>query len=199
MGAIRQLLDHFLAGRRNAVRENRCWYDLPRGGRQPGRHRVYVRTGLSLLEVMLALAILGGAVAVIGELTRSAARDAEEARALTTAQLLCEAKMNELVSRLLPAQAVFDVPIESLETLDSPGSWSYSILVEQVGQSGLLSVSVTVAQVAESVPRPVQFTLTRWMVDPLMAGPSIDPTTGLPGGGSGTSGGSAIPGASLGF
>jgi len=154
---------------------------------------------LSLLEVMLALAILGGAVAVIGELTRSAARDAEEARALTTAQLLCEAKMNEIVSRLLPAQAVFDVPIESLETLDSPGSWSYSILVEQVGQSGLLSVSVTVAQAAESVPRPVQFTLTRWMVDPLMADQSIDPTTGLPMGGTGTTGASATPGATLGL
>lgn len=169
------------------------------GRRRMQRMRQPYRRALSLLEVMLALAILGGAVAVIGELTRSAARDAEEARALTTAQLLCEAKINELVARLLPAQAVFDVPIEGLETVDSPGAWSYSMIVEPVGQSGLLSVSVTVAQAAESVPRPVQFTLTRWMVDPLQATQSIDPATGLPTNGTGASGVGASSGASSEF
>lgn len=193
------MLESLKQGRKRLALVHLAESSCPTGRRRSRRLGQPRRLGLSLLEVMLALAILGGAVAVIGELTRSAARDAEEARALTTAQLLCEAKINELVAGLLPAQAVFDVPIEGLETIDSPGAWSYSILVEPVGQSGLLSVSVTVAQTADSVPRPVQFTLTRWMVDPLQATQSIDPATGLPTSGAGASGVSATSGATLGL
>jgi prepilin-type N-terminal cleavage/methylation domain-containing protein len=54
--------------------------------------------GLSLLEVILAIAILGGCIAVIGELVRLGARQAEEARELTTAQLLCESKLEEIAA-----------------------------------------------------------------------------------------------------
>jgi len=131
-----------------------------------GRRRIASGRGLSLLEVMLALAILGISIAIIAELMRSAARDAEEARDLTTAQMLCEAKMNEIVAGLLPPLATVDIPIEGLETADSPGAWAYSILVEQVGQDGLISVTVDVHQNPQLVPRPVTFSLTRWMVDP---------------------------------
>ena len=63
-------------------------------------------SGLSLLEVMLALAILGGALAVIGELTRLGARSAETARDLTRAQRYCENKMAEVSAGLVTPQAI---------------------------------------------------------------------------------------------
>ena len=64
------------------------------------------RTGLSLLEVMLALAILGGALAAIGELMRIGARNAEKARDLTTAQMICESTMAEIQLGFIAMQSV---------------------------------------------------------------------------------------------
>ena len=54
-----------------------------------------VRRGLSLLEVMLAIAILGGSIAVIGELIRVGTISAAKTRDLTTAQILCESTLAE--------------------------------------------------------------------------------------------------------
>ena len=54
--------------------------------------------GLSLLEVILAIAILGGSLATIGQLIRIGARNAAEARDLTMAQLYAESQMNRLSS-----------------------------------------------------------------------------------------------------
>ena len=54
------------------------------------------RQGLSLMEVIIALAILGLALAAIGELIRVGARNAEVSRKRTTAQLLCENKLAEI-------------------------------------------------------------------------------------------------------
>jgi hypothetical protein len=51
---------------------------------------------LSLLEVILAIAILGGSLAVIGQLINIGARNAISARDLTTAQLYCESKLAEV-------------------------------------------------------------------------------------------------------
>ena len=82
----------------------------------------------------MALAILGGSIVVIGELMRIGARNAEQARDLSTAQILCETKVNEIVAGLIPPQAVVEVPVEDVETMDSPGEWMYSISVDQVDQ-----------------------------------------------------------------
>ncbi|MBW8884274.1 MAG: prepilin-type N-terminal cleavage/methylation domain-containing protein, partial [Planctomycetia bacterium] len=49
--------------------------------------------GLSLMEVILAIAILGGALAMIGQLIRIGSRSAAEARDLTMSQLYAESEM----------------------------------------------------------------------------------------------------------
>jgi type II secretion system protein I len=121
------------------------------------------RRGLSLLEVMLALAILGVSLAAIGELMRIGSRNAEMARDLTTAQILCETKMAEIVSGLLPATATTPAPILDVE---SGNDWLYAVETEQVGQEGLLAVRVIVQQNPDLVSRPVSFYLVRWMIDP---------------------------------
>ncbi|HUG67466.1 MAG TPA: prepilin-type N-terminal cleavage/methylation domain-containing protein [Pirellulaceae bacterium] len=124
------------------------------------------RSGLSLLEVMLALAILGGALAVIGELMRIGARNAEIARDLTTAQLICESTMAEVQLGFLPLQTVGPVEVSDLQyQLD----WLYTITVQPIDQEGLTSVWVHIEQNPAVYSRPVSFTVTRWMIDPSVA------------------------------
>lgn len=124
------------------------------------------RSGLSLLEVMLALAILGGALAAIGELMRIGARNAEIARDLTTAQLLCESTVAELQLGFLPIQSVGPMPVTDLQYQTE---WMYTITVQPIDQEGLTSVVVRIEQTPEYFSRPVSFTVTRWMIDPLVA------------------------------
>ena len=122
----------------------------------PGRSR----RGLSLLEVILAIAILGGALATIGELIRIGARNAAIARDLTTAQLYCESRMNEA------AAGVLDLENLQTEPLDEDGEWMCSITTESLDQPQLMSVTVAVTQNPDNYARPVSFSMTRWIIDP---------------------------------
>jgi general secretion pathway protein I len=124
------------------------------------RRRVHHCAGLSLLEVILAIAILSGCIAVIGELIRLGARQAEEARELTIAQLLCESKLEEIAAGVIAPEAVGDVPFE----LDP--RWSYSIEVGSLDTPDLLQVTVMAQQVDGSREIPLSYTLTRWILDP---------------------------------
>jgi prepilin-type N-terminal cleavage/methylation domain-containing protein len=125
-----------------------------------GSQRRSVRRGLSLLEVMLALAILGGAVAAMGQLVRIGARSAAVARDSTTAQLWAESKMAEVSSGITLPENVFQQPI------DDTGEWLCSVESQTVDQQGLLAIYVTVEQDPQMIARPVMFTLTRWIIDP---------------------------------
>ena len=125
------------------------------------------RKGLSLLEVLLALAILGTTLAVINELMRIGGTNAEQARDVTTAQIHCESLMAQVVSGLIPPTAAVNVPIEDL---NAPGEWEYSLLVEQIDQNGMLAVQLTVTQNPELFARSVSFAVARWMLDPATTG-----------------------------
>jgi type II secretory pathway pseudopilin PulG len=128
-------------------------------GRYLGR-RGHRCAGLSLLEVILAIAILGGCMAVIGELIRLGARQAEEARELTVAQLLCESTLEEIAAGVIAPEPVGDVPFE----LDP--RWSYSIEVSSLDTPELLQVTVMAQQIDGSREIPLSYTLTRWILDP---------------------------------
>ncbi len=125
--------------------------------------RSYQPTGLSLLEVMLALAILGGALAAIGELMRIGARNAEMARDLTTAQLICESTMAEIQLGFLPMQTAGPIAVEDAQYQQD---WLYTIVAEPLDQEGLTSIWLQIEQNPESFSRPVSFAVTRWMIDP---------------------------------
>jgi hypothetical protein len=118
---------------------------------------------MSLLEVILAIAILGGSMAVIGELVRIGSRCAATARDLTMAQILCESKLGELAAGALTPDPVDGAPA------DETGEWLYSVQSEPIDQAGLLSVAITVQQNPDEIDRPVSFTLVRWIVDPAAA------------------------------
>jgi len=135
----------------------------PAAGNRTGRHNR--RGGFSLLEVILALAILTGAIAVLGELARMGLQNARIARDRTYAQLLCESKLAEITAGItLPEPC----PLTPFGTVADPreADWLYSIEVYGVDEEGLVGVRVRVVQDLEPRKRPVEFALVRWIVDP---------------------------------
>jgi general secretion pathway protein I len=127
------------------------------------RRRWSQRCALSLLEVILAIAILGGAMAAVGVCVRVGTQAASDARELTVAQLHCESKLAELVSGWAPLTPVQGAPLELAP------DWLYSVDVQQSGQNGLLQVTVTVQRDPQYSARPVSATLVRWLIDPSLA------------------------------
>jgi len=117
-------------------------------------------SGFTLLEVILALSILAGAVAVLGELVRGGLRNAEAARQLTRAEMLCES-----ISDQIAAGAIAATSTSGTQCDDDP-RFLYSVAVDQANQSGLLSVQVSVVRDLPAEQHPIPFKITRWMIDP---------------------------------
>src|SRR3954470_11043709 len=119
--------------------------------------------GLSLMEVILATAILGGALATIGQLIQLGARRAAAARDLTMAQLYAESEMNRLSSGIDVLDTVKD------EKYDTEGLYNYSVDAMTASLTGLMEVTVTMKQAPGTAIHPVSYSLTRWIVDPTYA------------------------------
>jgi Tfp pilus assembly protein PilV len=121
-----------------------------------------------LLEVILALAILGGSIAVLGEINRLALQNARGARDLAHAQLLAESKLAEIQAGITTTDevdnAAFDSSSDSPDPAD-PG-WLYSISSQSTDEDGLISVRVTVTRDAPASQHPLKFSLVRWVKDP---------------------------------
>jgi type II secretion system protein I len=132
------------------------------------------RHGFTLLEVILALTILVGALAVLGELADQGLTNARTAASLAEAQLLCESKLAEVTAGLVPLSAVSGAPI------DTDPNWLYSIEVEPTLDPGLTVVRVTVYENLPAAKRPTEFTLSRWMIDPTYAAETETSTEDAP-------------------
>ena len=133
--------------------------------RQPG-------LGFSLLEILLALAILGASLAVLSQIADTGMSAARESRDLSAARILCQTKLTEVLlnsmSGITPQSvsgATFDVPFDS----QSSSVFQYSVQVQPAQQSGLLSIQVLVESLDldGGMPR-TRYALTRWIVDPTL-------------------------------
>lgn len=130
--------------------------NLGRRGKKFGKRR----RGLSLLEVILSVAILGGAMVVIGHLYNLGYRSALQARFRSDANILVDAKMAELAAGVLPVESTGDAPIDT-----APG-WTYSVNIEDSNQPGLFMATVTVK--TENPNRILEggLSIARFIVDP---------------------------------
>jgi prepilin-type N-terminal cleavage/methylation domain-containing protein len=122
------------------------------------------RGGFSLLEVILALAILGGAVAVLGEAARLALTNAEFTRDMAHAQMLCESKLAEITAGMTTAEPVHRAVLEKPDDAGGPG-WLYSVERTPLDEDGLVSVCVTIVRDLPKERHPVSFSLVRWIVE----------------------------------
>ena len=128
-----------------------------------------VRAGFSLLEVIIAIAILFGSVIALSQLASVGHQHAVRSARITTAQTLCQSKLNEIVAGVAPLAPVVDAPFH-----ESP-DWTYTISLEPL-RNGLVSVKVSVYETMENkssvpagaiqavtLPSKPRYSLVRWL------------------------------------
>lgn len=81
------------------------------------RRRTTSRRGFSLIEIILATAVLLGSVMVLSELAAIGRRQAQRARDLTRAQQLCTQQLNAMLVGLQPLKPVSHRPIPDPQQL----------------------------------------------------------------------------------
>lgn len=118
------------------------------------------RRGLSLLEVVLAIAILGGSMVVLSQLINIGHNAAMDARDYSEAQILCDTKIAEVAAGIIASSPVSDADI-----VEAPG-WKYSLAVDKAAIEGLLMIDCTVSQDPAQYTVPVTYRLVRWIPDP---------------------------------
>lgn len=116
-----------------------------------------MRKGFSLLEVLLAMSILLGAIIILGELTRMGRQHAAGARDRTQAQLLCQSVVNEIVAGTRLAEPAVDLAFE-----DRP-DWLYSIQREPLERPGIAAWKISVRQDLPEEKKPIRYSMVRWV------------------------------------
>ncbi len=122
------------------------------------------RAGLSLLEVMLALSILGVSTAILSQILQIGTDNGLRARRITQAQMLCESKMNEVVLGSVSTQSTTWTPI----TVGvANAEWFFLVETIAAEQPSLIGVVVSVSD-AQSISenRPPLARLVQWIIDP---------------------------------
>ena len=147
------------------------------------------RSGFSLIEIIIATAILMGSVVVLARLAGMGRSMAQRADALSNAQRICERTLNEIVLGERPLQAVnrsILEPVAQVEPLSTnndsstrvslPGErWLHSVWftpLQDMPELVRLTVTVEPDTSGESIEQPVdevsaknknRFTLSRWI------------------------------------
>jgi hypothetical protein len=147
------------------------------------------RPGLSLLEVVLALAILVLAVAAINQLVDIGTDRGIDARAYTRGARLAQSKMAEVEAGVVSVSGESDGSFDG----DDAG-WTFKVLPEAAGPPNLYTVTVRVSRDIRG--RPIEVSLTQMIFDPTMMGstaqaerPAADDTSASGGTSGGTGGG----------
>jgi general secretion pathway protein I len=118
--------------------------------------------GFTLLEVILALAILAGSVAVLGEIMGIAGRHGRDAEAEVRAQLIASSIMDEMLAQVVEPAQVSRQVVDTTDTVP----WVYSVNIQTTNTVGLSSIEVIVEQDLERQFDPLKYTLRRWYAEP---------------------------------
>jgi prepilin-type N-terminal cleavage/methylation domain-containing protein len=118
--------------------------------------------GFTLLEIILALAILAGSLAALGEVMRLADQTASLTEGESQAQILAASVMDELLSGARQLSAVSQAPLVQ----DSDPPWVYSIDTESTNLDQIVSVRVLVEQQLDPRLQPARFEIDRYMPNP---------------------------------
>ena len=125
------------------------------------------RSGLSLLEVILALAILAMSIALLAQITKQSTDNGLMAQRLANAQILCESKMAEVLAGAIPLTGTSWVPITDSSI---PGNWNYQIQTITGQRKDMIGVRLSVSDNPDSTTEsPELFFIMRWMIDPSLA------------------------------
>jgi general secretion pathway protein I len=128
--------------------------------RTDGSRNEESRGGITLFEVVLALAIFIGAFAAISQILRNGGQAATRAQLTSEGALRCQSRMNEAVAGVVPLQPSQNVPFE-----DDP-RWQWSLNVYDGPVPGLLEVETIVAHPGSRGASDIEVRLVRWIRDP---------------------------------
>lgn len=128
------------------------------------------RGGFSLLEMLLALAILGGSLAFLSQHAATGVVAAREARELGLVRILCQAKLSEVLLNASLGQtptSVFEMEAEPFDS-QSTAAFVYNIEIQPAPLDGMLIVRVSATASDANGGIIATYALDRWMVDPAM-------------------------------
>ncbi|HBT77634.1 MAG TPA: hypothetical protein DEB39_12095 [Planctomycetaceae bacterium] len=132
--------------------------------------------GFTILEILLAMLLLAGTLAILGNIARDGVRNALAARDATQAELLCESILAQIRLGIIDLESVSEEPVtsdlypdtEAGEGGRSESLWVYTVDVQTIDDYGLLEVAVLVRQNVALAQRPAACRLVRWLSDPAL-------------------------------
>ena len=114
------------------------------------------RSGLTLLEIVLSLAIFVGAIAALSQLASNGTRATVIARLKTQATIRCEAKLNEVLA------GIEQMATRSSTSFPDDSHWTWSQVVTPSSHKELVQIDLTVSHRGNSKMASVDVTLRRW-------------------------------------
>lgn len=121
------------------------------------------RSGLTVFEVLLSVAIFLGAMIALGELISSGRIAAQRGELQTEAVFRCETIVGQIASGVMPLDTAL---AGGGFTDDLEQRWSYSVLPIEASEADLLGFEVTVQHVNNVGAINYSFSLQRYMRDP---------------------------------
>ncbi len=118
--------------------------------------------GFTLLEVILAIAILALSLAGIGEVVRSAFSNASQAADGLEARMVAQGVIDQLKCGVLE---ITDAGPMQMSDTESLGDWAVQIIIEPTAVEELLQVRVLVGRTLDPGERPA-CELVRWFQNP---------------------------------
>ncbi|MFN3191894.1 MAG: hypothetical protein ACE361_15390 [Aureliella sp.] len=137
--------------------------------RQPGKQKGFLRPhrhALSLLEVVLALAILAVATAYLATAMEQATTNGLKSQRLTQAELVAESVVNQVIAGVIPSDPVTWTPYV---TSRGETDWMYQIQQVQTELEGMVGFQVAVQQLGSNtgvVETSFDMFANRWIIDP---------------------------------
>ena len=119
-----------------------------------------VRPGMTLLEVVIALALFFAAMAAISEILHMGGQTAVKAQLRAEASLLGESKLNEVIAGIVPLTPVAEQAFE-----DAP-QWTWTLTVEDDTDVSIKRLMLTVNHLNSSGKSDHEIQFARLLRDP---------------------------------
>lgn len=124
------------------------------------------RSGLSLLEVLVAMAIFLFSVIAIAHMIGLAGDRALVVQRQSQAIQICQTKMAEVIAGAIPLSSQSDVP------LDEDPDWHWSLNAQSGSVPGLWNVNI---KVSRQGPTKLETSLSQLVLDPSLRGNNMQP------------------------
>lgn len=125
------------------------------------------RRGFSMLEMLLALAILGGSLGILSQIAITGTDAAIEAEHMVQARMIAQSRLAVLLAGDQIPAAVPPTPTEPMDS-SSTTPFEYQVDIAAAPLDGMLAIRVTVRALDATGSSPIAtYSITRWMIDPI--------------------------------